>query len=512
MADNTTLAAATGGDVIATDDVTTLNGAASTGIKVQRVKATFGDDGTARDVSAAFPMPSNVTDGTNVASVTAGNELVVAFKDLVPASANITAQDIASASAAGANGQSLITGTPTAGSTVTQTVTGDSSFAVLITGTWTGTLQFERSLDAGVTWTSIGAFAAGTPFIVTTTTANGAFHGNASSATTLRIRSIAAWTGTATVRILAGAGTGTITVGNPIRLFDAVSGVQGTIKAGSTLAAATDTALAVAVRDAVTVGTSDASATGSLTAAAQAVTISPINGAGSAGVSISGTFSATVVPEATVDGTNWFTVSMSTPGLSTAQTSATAPGNWTVALAGYSGFRIRCSAFTSGSVTVAIRTSTGSGGNQITAPLPNGTNTIGAVTVASNTNHSQVMQSATVGTTLSAANTTVTLTLAAPGAGLFHYITRIRIINVNPTTTAIAAAATNLSYTTTNLPGTLAWNAGTTLAAGAEKIVADETFTHPLKSSAANTATTIVAPAIGTGGVCRITAYFYTAA
>ena len=57
MADNTSLNAGTGGDVIATDDVTTLNGGASSGVKVQRVKPSFGDDGTARDVSAAFPLP-----------------------------------------------------------------------------------------------------------------------------------------------------------------------------------------------------------------------------------------------------------------------------------------------------------------------------------------------------------------------------------------------------------------------------------------------------------------------
>ena len=57
MADNTTLNTGTGGDVIASDDVTTLNGSASSGVKVQRVKPSFGDDGAARDVSASFPLP-----------------------------------------------------------------------------------------------------------------------------------------------------------------------------------------------------------------------------------------------------------------------------------------------------------------------------------------------------------------------------------------------------------------------------------------------------------------------
>lgn len=54
MADNATQ---TGNATIAADDVTTLNGGASSGVLVQRVKAAFGDDGTARDVSATYPLP-----------------------------------------------------------------------------------------------------------------------------------------------------------------------------------------------------------------------------------------------------------------------------------------------------------------------------------------------------------------------------------------------------------------------------------------------------------------------
>lgn len=57
MADNTTLNAGTGGDIIASDDVTTLNGGASSGVKVQRTKNGFGVDGSYRDVSGAFPLP-----------------------------------------------------------------------------------------------------------------------------------------------------------------------------------------------------------------------------------------------------------------------------------------------------------------------------------------------------------------------------------------------------------------------------------------------------------------------
>lgn len=179
--------------------------------------------------------------------------LLIDTVDIVSNPNNINTVDAASTSSAGANGQSLITGNPTNNSAVSVLVSGNSSFAVLITGTWVGTLQFERSLDNATTWTAVGAFAAGTSFIVQSTTANGGFHGNSSSATHIRVRATAWTSGVASVRILAGQGTGTITVGNPVRLFDRTSGVEHTIKAGSTLPASTDTATVVTNRDTVSV-------------------------------------------------------------------------------------------------------------------------------------------------------------------------------------------------------------------------------------------------------------------
>jgi hypothetical protein len=46
-----------GTDNIATDDVATLNGSGSAGVKVPRTKVMYGDDGDARDVSTTFPLP-----------------------------------------------------------------------------------------------------------------------------------------------------------------------------------------------------------------------------------------------------------------------------------------------------------------------------------------------------------------------------------------------------------------------------------------------------------------------
>lgn len=120
------------------------------------------------------------------------------------------------------------------------------------------------------------------------------------------------------------------------------------------------------------------------------------------------------------------------------------------------------------------------------------------------------MTSVTPATILSVANTTVTLNLPAPAAGLFHYITRIRITLHNTSATAVAGSAATLGFTSTNIPGGLAWTDGNALAAGTSKEVVDDQLENAIKATAAATATTIVAPAAGAGVQCRITAYFYT--
>jgi hypothetical protein len=72
MADNTTLNAGTGGDVIATDDIG--------GVKYQRVKVTYGGDGTAQDVNQVFPLPVQNSEVTSVYRATFASQAVGASK------------------------------------------------------------------------------------------------------------------------------------------------------------------------------------------------------------------------------------------------------------------------------------------------------------------------------------------------------------------------------------------------------------------------------------------------
>ena len=182
--------------------------------------------------------------------LSARGELVTSNIDLSGALTPITVADSGSTTVTGQNNQSNITGTPTAGSFVTIVPSGDSSFSSRVSGTFVGTLQFERSVD-NVSWSPISADVAGTNFNINQITAIGSFHGNASSCIGVRVRCLTLISGSPIVQLTTGAGTNTVRIGNPLRLFDAVSGVLATIKAASTLPVATDTAIVTTNRDAI---------------------------------------------------------------------------------------------------------------------------------------------------------------------------------------------------------------------------------------------------------------------
>jgi hypothetical protein len=110
-------------------------------------------------------------------------------------------------------------------------------------------------------------------------------------------------------------------------------------------------------------------------------------------------------------------------------------------------------------------------------------------------------------TALSAANTAVTATLPAV-AGQFHYITGVYVTR---TCTAALTGSAALAITTTNLPGSLAFTAGNACAVGSTNNDVVLHLSFPLKSSAVNTATTVVCPAAGAAVVCRVTVFYFAA-
>lgn len=107
-----------------------------------------------------------------------------------------------------------------------------------------------------------------------------------------------------------------------------------------------------------------------------------------------------------------------------------------------------------------------------------------------------------------AAGAAVTATLPAPGAGLFHYITSIQIVKY--AVAAITGTATPVVVTTTNFPTAVAFTFPTAQTIGS--IVEQKMEpTAAIRSLNANTATTIVCPAVA-NTIWRINVLYYTGA
>lgn len=100
----------------------------------------------------------------------------------------------------------------------------------------------------------------------------------------------------------------------------------------------------------------------------------------------------------------------------------------------------------------------------------------------------------------------VTLTLPATTGNQYHYITGLSITKY--ATATIGASSTPLTVSTTNMPGSFGFTFGTAQSNGTSEF-RQQDFSLPLKSSAADTNTTIVCPAT-TNVIWRATATYFT--
>lgn len=128
-----------------------------------------------------------------------------------------------------------------------------------------------------------------------------------------------------------------------------------------------------------------------MTNTANAVTLSSINNGNGATVQITGTWTGTVIFEGSADGTNFFSNPMqSVNGTGALVTTATANGQWQGDIAGFTSFRVRCSVTGSGTAVVTIRNSAGVASVSLDAPIPAGTNIIGALSANQSVNVAQI--------------------------------------------------------------------------------------------------------------------------
>jgi hypothetical protein len=210
MADNTAQNAT---DTIATDDVTTLNGGASSGVKVQRVKVGYGADGSFTDASSASPLPvvqaGSIPAGTN----TIGN-VNVTYLDTT-ATGTITA----ASGFAAISGNTPTTTSAAANSTVTVTQAGNGTALVMLTGTFVATLVFEFSPDGGTTWLPCNGVASVTGAQSASATAPGAWRINSGGYRVVRVRSSAYTSGTVTVTFTASGTAPMVTAAEPLPIL-----------------------------------------------------------------------------------------------------------------------------------------------------------------------------------------------------------------------------------------------------------------------------------------------------
>jgi hypothetical protein len=220
-----------------------------------------------------------------------------------------------------------------------------------------------------------------------------------------------------------------------------------------------------------------------------AETIIFADGSSTVTLDLRGTFNLTVEVAGTVDGTNWTLIPMRPINQASvvyvAAVAGSAAGTWVGMCAGFRQVRARVTAYTSGAATTVLAANSAPYDPTIYGPV---TNSIGTITAA--------------------AGAAATLTLAAPGAGLRHYLTYLVI--ERHASALLTAGATPVIVTTTNLPGTLAFSIPADAAAQGTVNEKRREFPMPVASVAQNTATTIVCP-VATAVIWRIEAGFYVA-
>lgn len=228
-----------------------------------------------------------------------------------------------------------------------------------------------------------------------------------------------------------------------------------------------------------------------LFAATNAELVIATDGAASVVLDMRGSFSLSIQVEGSVDGANWALIPIrqhvgptsNSPVQYMASPSSGTSGAYIGSCAGFRLVRARCTAFTSGTCSVTLLASLAAPDQSIV-----GQTTPFLVTA--------------VGT----AGAALTLTLPAPPGGLRHYLS---FLQVNRFAAALlTAAATPVTVTTTNLPGSLAYSFEADAAAQGTMVRQREDFQFPLSATTQATATTIVCPAT-TGVIWRATAGYF---
>ena len=230
----------------------------------------------------------------------------------------------------------------------------------------------------------------------------------------------------------------------------------------------------------------DVTSSGTISGVSQSVTLN-LNSKSGASIQITGTWVGTLQFEGTVDGTTFTPINGVYAGASTPTPTITINGIVRLTPAGLTQFRITSTAWTSGTATISMRASAGSGGTFLNQSLTAGTNTIGTVMIG------PAPGTGIRGASGNVANAAATATLTGTAATTV-YITGF---TCNP---GGATAATLVSVTITGtLGGTYTYTAGAP--SGSTSVGAPVTgaFIPAQAASAVNTPIVVSMPALGIG-------------
>jgi hypothetical protein len=345
-------------------------------------------------------------------------------------------------------------------------------------------------------------------------------------------------TGTNTASVSA---TGALTVIQPtganlhvdVDNFPGVQPVSGTV----TVVQPTGTNLHTVVDNVVNVKYADVFNSGVI-AAVNAYIVVATSGCSSAGFSLLGSWTGTLVFEGTIDQVNWFPLLAESVATNVLSYTTTTTGLYTVNCGGFQYVRVRASALAGGAVNVACEASIGVydskclqlgiwnvGVNNfpatqaVTGTFWQTTQPVSGTVAATESGIWTVQPGNTANTVpwltnlndcnLSVTGTAATgaaLTITLPAVALMqHHITSLEIMAYS--TAARTGGVTPILVTSTNLPGSNVWTFATASAVGStdSKVFS---YPNPYRSTTAGIATTIVCPA-ATGVIWRVNVVYY---
>jgi hypothetical protein len=200
-------------------------------------------------------------------------------------------------------------------------------------------------------------------------------------------------------------------------------------------------------------------------------------------VDVRGVFVATMIPQFTIDGINWMSLPIFNRLTETFQQGVTAVGAYQIQIpTGSKKIRLIATAYTSGTAIVAMTANVGNDMIYV-KPIPS-------------TLHATVTAAAGVSATLS-----------LPGvAGMYHYITNIKIEKFAATT--LTAGAAPIVVTTSNLNGGRVYSIDASAQVAGTIIKEKDVANTPIKSTTPGSATTFVAP-LTANVIWRISVDYY---